>query len=75
VIAEPLPTAAPVTFVWLTVHENVVPTTVLDRATDVVPPEQNVCEEGVDEATGTGSTVIVTLIGLPTQPFAVGVIV
>jgi hypothetical protein len=41
----------------------------------VVPPEQNVWEEGVAVATGTGFTVIVTRIGVPVHPFAVGVTV
>jgi hypothetical protein len=41
---------------------------------EVVPPEQNVCDVGVAVTTGCGLTVIVTEIGVPEQPFAVGVI-
>ena len=71
----PLPAVAPDTFVCTTVHENVVPVTLLVSATDVALPEQIVCDDGVAVATGIGFTVIVTVIGVPAQPFTVGVIV
>ena len=51
------------------------PATLLDNATDVVPPEQMVCDDGVAVATGVGLTVMVTVIGAPPQLFAVGVMV
>jgi hypothetical protein len=41
----------------------------------VVPGEQKVWVDGVAVATGRGFTVIVTVIGAPVQPAAVGVIV
>lgn len=42
---------------------------------DVVPGVQKVCDAGVAVATGFGFTVIVTDIGVPLQPPAVGVTV
>ena len=45
------------------------------REMPVVWPLQMVSEEGVAVATGIGLTVTVTLIGVPAQPFAVGVTV
>lgn len=74
-ILEPLPAEAPLTFIWTTVHEYVEPAIVLDKAIPVEFPEQIVCEAGVAVATGGGFTVIVTVIGFPTHPFAVGVTV
>ena len=72
----PLPAEAPLASVCdVTVHENVVPVTVLDRAILVVAPEQIVGEEGVAIATGVGFTLMVTVVGLPLQPLALGVIV
>ena len=72
---EPLPPVAPDTFVCTTVHEKVVPATLLVSAIDVAVPEQIVCDEGVAVAAGIGFTVTVTVIGVPTHPLAVGVIV
>ena len=71
----PLPAVAPVTPVWEMVQLNVVPATLLVRSMSVVSPEHNVCVAGVAVATGIGFTVTVTTIGIPSQPFAVGVIV
>ena len=71
----PLPAVAPDTFVCTTVHEKVVPATLLVSAIEVVAPEQIVCDAGVAVATGFGFTVMTTVIGVPAQPFAVGVIV
>lgn len=59
----------------MTVQLKVVPPTLEVRAILVVCPEQIVCELGVAVATGIGFTVIITVIGVPTHPFAVGVIV
>jgi hypothetical protein len=56
-------------------HVNVVPVTFALRAILVVAPSQIVCEDGVAVATGLGLTVIVTVIGVPAQLLAVGVIV
>ena len=52
-----------------------VPVTVLVKAIDGAVPEQTVCEDGVAVTTGVGFTVMVTVIGVPEQPPAVGVIV
>ena len=38
-------------------------------------PEQIVCAVGVEVTVGIGFTITTTLIGVPMQPFAVGVIV
>jgi hypothetical protein len=38
-------------------------------------PEHRVCAAGVTVATGVGLTVTVAVIGVPEQPFAIGVIV
>jgi hypothetical protein len=58
-----------------TVHENVVPVTLLVSAIPVVPPEQKVCAAGVAVTTGLGLTVTTTATGVPAQPAAVGVTV
>ena len=51
------------------------PVTLLVRAIDVAPPEQNACEEGVAVMVGTGFTLTVTTEEVPLQLPAVGVIV
>lgn len=66
---------APVTFVWVTVQLNVVPLTLLVKATVVVCKEQILCEVGVAVADGIGFTVTVTTIGAPEHPAAEGVMV
>lgn len=53
---------------------NAVPLTVPDKAIPVVLPEQMDCAGGVAETFGTGFTFTVTLIGVPGQPPAIGVI-
>jgi hypothetical protein len=71
----PDPAAAPVTDPDVaTVHVNVEPPTLLVNEIAVVLPEQIVALSGVAVATGNGSTVITTVIGVPGQPLAVGVI-
>jgi hypothetical protein len=57
------------------VHENVVPDVKLLSAIAVVPPEQIVAVAGVAVANGTGFTVMITGIGEPGHPLAVGMIV
>jgi hypothetical protein len=59
----------------LTVQLKEVVDTLLDKAMEVVPPEQIDCVEGDAVALGTGFTTMVTVIGLPTQPPALGVTV
>ena len=54
---------------------NVVPVTLLVNAIDGAVPEQIVCEDGVAVATGTGLTVISTVIVEPLHPLALGVTV
>ena len=71
----PLPALAPLTPVCTTVQLNVVPATLLVSEIPVVPPEQKDWELGVAVATGRGVTVMVTRIGVPVQPPAVGVTV
>ena len=41
----------------------------------IVASEHKLCVDGVAKATGSGSTITVTVIGLPTQPAVVGVMV
>ena len=72
---EPLLAVAPDTPVCTTVQSKVVPVTELVKAIAVVPPEQIVCKAGVAVAAGIGLTVMVRVIGVPAQPFAVGVMV
>lgn len=74
-IDVPLPADAPDTPVCVTVQEKVVPVVKLDKEMPVVPPEQIVCDEGVAVANGIGFTVMVTVTGVPEQPFANGVMV
>lgn len=51
------------------------PATVPVKATEVALPEQIVCVVGVAVTVGIGFTVTVTVIGVPGQPPAVGVMV
>lgn len=74
-IVLPEAAVAPETPVCVTVQLNAVPVVKLDNAIDVVPPEQSVCVDGVAVANGIGFTVMTTVIGVPEQPFADGVIV
>jgi hypothetical protein len=74
-IVEPEPAEAPVTDAGAeTVQANVVPATVLVKATDVADPEQIVTGDGVAVTAGVGLTVMTTEIGVPVHPLAVGVI-
>jgi hypothetical protein len=58
------------------IHENVVPTTLLNRLIEVIGlPEQIVCDETLAVTFGVGLTITVTVIGVAVQPFAEGVIV
>ena len=52
----------------MAVQVNVVPGVVLDKAIDVVPPEQNDCEAGEGVATGIGFTVT-SILAVALQPF------
>lgn len=74
-ILDPEDAVAPETPDWTTVQANVVPVTLLVRATDVAAPEHIVCEPGVAMATGMGLTVITTTFVVPLQPLDVGVTV
>jgi hypothetical protein len=65
---------APLTLVCVTLQANVLPVTLLVSATEVAPPEQMLCAFGVAVALGIGFTVIGTVIGVPLQPPADGVI-
>jgi hypothetical protein len=58
VITEPLPADAPDTPVCVTVHENVVPLTLLVNTQFVAVPEQIVALAGVALTFGAGFTVI-----------------
>ena len=71
----PLPADAPDTPDCTTVHEKVVPLTLLLKAIDDAVPEQIVCDEGVATTLGVGLTVTTTVIGVPLHPLAVGVMV
>jgi hypothetical protein len=66
---------APETPDCTTVQEKVVPATVLLSAMAEAAPEHIACEAGVAVAAGMGFTVITTTLGVPAQPFAVGVMV
>lgn len=58
------------------VQVNDVPLTLLLRTIVVMDdPEQIICEEGVAITLGVGFTSIVAIMGTPSQPLAVGVIV
>jgi hypothetical protein len=74
-IVAPVDAVAPATPDCTTVQANVVPVTVLLRATEVDVPEQMVCDTGVAVATGVGLTVTTTVIGDPAHELAVGVTV
>lgn len=77
-LISPLPLAGiPVkSMVSVLVHVKVVPATFPERRmSEIVPPEQIVCEEGVAAAFGVGFTKTDTTIGTPSQLFAVGVTV
>ena len=50
-----------------------VPAVLEESEMELELPEQIVCELGVVVIEGLGLTVIVTAIGVPLQPFAVGV--
>ena len=65
---EPLPSDAPETLVWTTVHVNEVPATLPDNEIAEALPEQIVCDAGVAVTTGFGLTETITLTGTPTQP-------
>ena len=71
-ILLPLPSEAPDTPVCTTVQLKVVPGMLLN-ATEVVLPEQIVCEDGA--IAGVGLTVTVTVTGAPLQPLRDGVTV
>jgi len=74
-IDEPEPFDAPLTPDWETVQANVAPPVLLVNATDVAPPEQIVCVEGVAVTPGAGLTVTVAVMFEPAQPPTEGVIV
>ena len=72
----PLPALAPDAPVCeVTVQAKVVPVTLLDNAMLVAVAEHIVWLEGVAVTTGLGLTVMVTVIGVPAHPLAVGVMV
>jgi len=71
----PVDAVAPVIPDCVTVHEYVVPETPPVKAILVAFPEQKDCELGVAVTLGVGFTETVTIIGVPLQLFAVGVIV
>ena len=72
---DPVPADAPLTPLCVTVHANEVPATLLVSAMDGATPEQTVWDAGVAITFGVGFTVMVTVIGVPGQPLAVGVMV
>jgi hypothetical protein len=76
-IVLPLPSAKPVAVpeVSAAVQVKVVPVAEPDNVMPVLPPEQILCAAGVAEATGTGLTVITTVIAKPLHPLAEGVMV
>jgi len=74
-IELPLPADAPLTPDWLTVQLKVVPATGLLSEMEGATPEHTVCDDGVAVTVGVGLTVMVTVIGVPAQPLAVGVMV
>lgn len=75
VIVLPLPLEAPLTPDWPTVHEKVVPPTLLVKLIEVALPEQMACEAGVAVRLGTGFTVTVAVPGAPEHDPMTGVIV
>jgi hypothetical protein len=74
-IELPLPLLAPVILGAVTVQANAVPVTFDVKLIAVEVPLQMVCDVGDADTTGIGLTVTTTLIGVPVQEFAVGVIV
>jgi hypothetical protein len=74
-IVDPLPALAPETFDCTTVHEKVVPVTLLVSTIDVAVPEQIACVDGVAVTIGVGFTVTVIVNVLPVQLPDVGVTV
>jgi hypothetical protein len=74
-MVEPEAAVAPVTSDSDTVQANVVPDTLLVSAMEGAAPEHIVCNAGVVVATGIGFTVTTTVIGVPVQLLAVGVMV
>ena len=68
----PVPVAAPDTPPEMVQLKVVLPT-FEEILIAVVAPLQIVCVNGVTVATGIGSTVTTTLMGVPAQPAAVGV--
>jgi hypothetical protein len=69
-IRLPFPAEAPVILPagdWDTVHEKVVPGTLLVNAIFVASPEHMDCEEGVATAKGVGLTVMVKVFAGPLQ--------
>lgn len=77
IMLTPLPSLNPVETpdVRAAVQLNVVPAVELLSAIFVVPPEQNACNPGVVTTFGMGFTVMVTAMGAPGHPSAVGVMV
>ena len=73
----PKPAVAPLTPVCVTVQLYVAPATPLLvlNAMPVVAPLQIVCDAGVATTSGLGSTVTITVIGVPGQLDADGVMV
>lgn len=63
----PEPAEAPLTPACVTVHENVVPATLLLNAIELALPEQMLCELGVAVADGTGFTVTEMVCAVPGQ--------
>lgn len=75
--AEPLsPIVPPIPVIVGLVHANVVPAVLLVNAMGtIVPPEHIIWLAGVATTFGVGFTNTVAVVGIPGQPFAVGVIV
>lgn len=71
----PVELEPPETAVSTTVHEKTEPETLLVKTIGTTAPAQIVWFKGVAVITGIGSTVMVTVIGLPGQLLAVGVTV
>ena len=74
-IFAPVPALDPVAPVSTVVQLKVAPVGVEVNAIPVVSPEQIVCAVGVAIAVGFELTLMTTSIGVPTQPFKVGVTV
>ncbi len=73
----PNPAVAPLTLLWTTVQLYVAPATplVVLKAMLLVVPLQIVSAFGAATTSGNGVTVTITVIGVPLQPPALGVIV